>query len=152
MKQVIIPEPIHLKIKSKFLPYFEHRITTDLIGLFELDNTELEEIFIPLIDKYISEGWRFMRVWGHYMKNGADRPDHAHDCTTMIYYLSIPAGDCGTLVMGKTPYPPVEGTLTVMEPGVHHLITPNNTDETRWAIAAEMIQDEDLRKLEVPCN
>lgn len=152
MRRVLLPEPIHLKIKSEYLPHLEAMVTTEPIGLFYLDNTDLEETFIPLIDKYIGEGWRFERVWGHYMKRGGDRPDHTHDGTTMIYYLSIPEGDCGTLVVGQTAYLPVEGTLTVIEPGAHHLITPNNTDEIRFVIAAEMITDENLRKLEVPCN
>ena len=118
----------------------EPKLSHTDIGIIYLDVAELEEIFIPIIEDVIGEKWRFSRVWGHFMKKGGSRPWHTHSTPSFLYYLSIPEGKCGYLSYNGLELKPKEGTLVLFPRRLNHKITENETDEVRWAIAAELIK------------
>ncbi len=91
---------------------------------------------------------RFQRVWGHFMDKDGERPWHKHSAETFLFYLQIPEGDCGNFVYEGGEIIPKEGDLYIMEPKLNHKILPNKTDETRWAIAAEVIPASTLSQLD----
>ena len=111
------------------------------IGLYYLDTTELEEIFLPVLEKEFDLHTRFERVWGHFMDKGGERPWHKHSRVTMLYYLEIPEGDCGNFVYSEGIIIPKENDLYIFPAKLNHKITQNMTHQTRWAIASESIPE-----------
>ena len=116
------------------------------IGLYYLDITEMEELFLPILEKAFGLKTRFERVWGHFMDRGGERPFHKHSVVTMLYYLEIPPGDCGSFVCPDYKISPKENDLYIFPAKLTHRITPNNTDGTRWAIASECLPESILFK------
>ena len=135
-------------MKQKLLRFLEAKKQHNNIGLYYLDVAEFEEIFVPVMEKAFGKTIRFQRVWGHFMDKGGERPWHKHSAETFLYYLQIPDGDCGHFVCEQEEIIPKEGDLYIMEPKLNHKITPNKTDKTRWAIAAEVIPGSVLCQLE----
>jgi len=123
--------------KQKLLLYLNKLVTSQNIGLFHLDVTEMEEIFLPVLEDKFGLKTRFERVWGHYMTKGGERPFHKHSVVTMLYYLDIPNGDVGTFVTHDERIIPKTNDLYLFPEKLQHKITPNNTDKIRWAIASE---------------
>ncbi len=107
------------------------------IGLIYLDKEKMETIFTPYIKKYFNKTVKFERCWTHWMKDGGSRPKHQHGFWTYLYYLDIPTGDSGNLLIDELVVKPIEGTHIMFPNKTYHSITPNNTDSTRWAFAAE---------------
>ena len=136
------------QVKQNLLSQLEAQKQKTDIGLYYLDVTELEEIFVPVMQKAFGITKRFQRVWGHYMDKGGERPWHKHSAETFLFYLQIPDGDCGNFVYAGGEIIPKEGDLYIMEPKLQHKILPNKTDKTRWAIAAEVIPASTLSQLE----
>ena len=109
------------------------------IGLIYLDNNAMLEIFSPYIKKYFDKNVTFKRAMVHWTKDGGSRPKHQHSHWTYLYYLDIPPGDCGNLIVDGQVIPPIEGTHIMFPNKTYHSITPNNTKQTRWAFAAECV-------------
>ena len=109
------------------------------IGLLYLDKDNLLKTFGPYIKKHFGKDIKFERCWLHWMKDGGSRPRHQHSAWTYLYYLDIPEGDAGNLLIDGEIVEPVEGTHIMFPGKTYHSITPNNTDKTRWAFAAECI-------------
>lgn len=109
------------------------------IGLIYLDKEKLQNIFKPIIKKLFEKDVNFARCWVHWMKDGGSRPRHQHSSWTYLYYLDIPEGDAGNLLIDGEIVEPVEGTHIMFPGKTFHSITPNNTEKTRWAFAAECI-------------
>ncbi len=135
-------DPIPIKTKEKILQIAKctkpiHDETD--IGLIYLDVSEMHEIFAPYMKKHFEKDLKFQRAWVHWMKKGGSRPKHHHGHWTYLYYLDIPEGDSGTLVFDDDEFQPVEGTHLMFPKNTKHSITPNNTDVTRWAFAAEAV-------------
>ena len=117
------------------------------IGLYQLDITDMEAIFLPVLEKEFGLVTRFDRVWGHFTTKGGERPFHNHAETTMVYYLDIPEGDVGMLVYeGAGEIIPKTGDLYIFPPRLRHKITANKTDKTRWAIASSCSSEDVLFK------
>jgi len=106
----------------------------------------MEAIFLPVLEDKFGLKTRFERVWGHYMTKGGERPWHKHSVVTMLYYLDIPDGDVGNFVTPEETIIPKNNDLYLFPAKMQHRITPNNTDETRWAIASECLPQEFLYK------
>jgi len=109
------------------------------IGLIYLDKEKLLKIFEPYMKKLFGVEKRFERCWLHWMKDGGQRPRHQHSAWTYLYYLDIPEGDAGNLLIDGEIVTPIEGTHIMFPGKTYHSITPNNTKKTRWAFAAECI-------------
>jgi len=139
---VTVFDPIPKQVKEKLLQLAKTtkpaHDETD-IGLIYLDTKEMQEIFSPYIKKHFSKELKFRRAWVHWMKKGGSRPKHHHSHWTYLYYLDIPKGDSGTLLFEDEQLQPVEGVHVMFPKNVKHSITPNNTDVTRWAFAAEAV-------------
>lgn len=135
-------DPIPKQVKEKLLALAKNtkpaHEETD-IGLIYLHAGEMQEIFTPYIKKHFSKELKFQRAWVHWMKKGGSRPIHHHSHWTYLYYLDIPPGDSGTLLFEDEELQPVEGTHVIFPKNIKHSITPNNTDVTRWAFAAEAV-------------
>ena len=114
------------------------------IGLYHLDVTDMEELFLPVIEKEFGVITRFERIWGHFMDKGGERPWHKHSCMTMLYYLEIPDGDIGNFVHEGGEIIPKNNDLYLFPTYLNHKIKPNNTDKTRWAIASNCHPEEKL--------
>ena len=114
------------------------------IGLYHLDITDMEAIFLPVLEKEFNFKTRFDRIWGHFMDKGGERPFHNHTESTMLYYLDIPEGDVGKFVYEGGEIIPKTNDLYIFPPRLRHKITPNNTDKTRWAIASNCSPQEIL--------
>ncbi len=123
--------------KEEILAFLNCCKKSALYDLYYLDVTEMEEIFLPILDKAFYLKTRFERVWGHYMDKGGERPWHKHNNVTMLFYLQIPDGDCGSCVHPEGTITPKENDLYIFPAKLSHKITPNRTNETRWAIASE---------------
>ena len=126
------------KLREELLVYLNNCKNKGFnIGLYHLDVTDMEAIFLPILEKEFGLKVRFERIWGHFTTKGGSRPFHNHTETTMVYYLDIPEGDVGSLVYeGAGEIIPKTGDLYIFPPRLRHKITPNNTDKTRWAIAS----------------
>ena len=124
-----------LELSGNTIPVFDQKD----IGLIYLDNDEMLKIFLPYIKKYFNKDVKFERAWTHWTKDGGSRPKHQHSHWTYLYYLDIPPGDCGNLIVDGQVIPPIEGTHIMFPNKTYHSITPNNTKQTRWAFAAEFI-------------
>ena len=109
------------------------------VGLIYLDNKRMEEIFTPYMKKYFDKEGTFKRAWIHWMKNGGSRARHQHGHWTYLYYLEIPEGDAGSLLVDGQVVKPIQGTHIMFPKQTYHSITPNNTKKTRWAFAAECV-------------
>ena len=123
--------------KQELLKYLNKIKANTKIGLYELDVTEWESIFLPILKDQFDMDTRFVRIWAHYMDNGGDRPNHKHSSVTMLYYLEIPDGDVGKFVYEGGEIIPKAGDLYIFPENLEHKITPNNTNKTRWALASE---------------
>lgn len=135
-------DPIPKKVKEEILEMARtikpaHDATE--IGLIYLDNQRMLEIFSPYMEKHFDRKLKFQRSWVHWMKKGGSRPKHQHSHWTYLYYLDIPKGDSGTLLFEDGEFQPVEGTHVMFPKDTKHSITPNHTDVTRWAFAAEAV-------------
>ncbi len=109
------------------------------VGLIYLDKKRMEEIFAPYMKKHFNKEGTFERAWIHWMKDGGNRDRHQHSAWTYLYYLDIPKGDAGMLLVDGMMIEPVEGTHIMFPNKTYHSITSNNTKQTRWAFAAECV-------------
>ena len=109
------------------------------IGLIYLDNNAMLDIFSPYIKKHFDKNVTFKRAWVHWMKDGGSRPRHQHSNWTYLYYLDIPDGDAGNLIIDGQIIEPIEGNHIMFPNKTYHSITSNNTKKTRWAFAAECL-------------
>ena len=109
------------------------------VGLIYLDNDEMLDVFGSYIKKHFDKNVRFERAWVHWMKDGGSRKRHQHSNWTYLYYLDIPEGDAGNLLIDGVIVEPIEGTHIMFPNKTYHSITPNNTKQTRWAFAAECL-------------
>jgi hypothetical protein len=109
------------------------------VGLIYLDKKRMQEIFSPYMKKHFDKQGVFERAWIHWMRDGGSRDKHQHSLWTYLYYLDIPEGDIGNLVIDGDTIKPVEGTHIMFPNKTYHSITPNKTPQTRWAFAAECV-------------
>ncbi|KKM66486.1 hypothetical protein LCGC14_1480660 [marine sediment metagenome] len=109
------------------------------VGLIYLDSKRMEEIFTPYIKKYFNKDVTFHRAWIHWMRDGGNRNRHQHSHWTYLYYLDIPEGDAGSLIVEGITVKPIQGTHIMFPKKTYHSITPNNSKQTRWAFAAECV-------------
>ena len=107
------------------------------IGLIYLDKDRMLEIFGPYIEKYFGKKVTFLRSWVHWMNKGGARQSHHHSHLTFLYYLDIPPGDVGSMIIEGQVIKPIEGTHIMFPKNVKHSITANATEKSRWAFAAE---------------
>ena len=130
--------------RKEILSYLNSCSKGQEIGLYHLDVTDMEKIFLPVLEDKLGFKTRFENIWGHYMDRGGERPWHKHGTSTMLYYLDIPDGDVGNFVHKDGEIIPKTGDLYIFPPHLNHKINPNNTDSRRWAIGSNCKFEEKL--------
>ena len=64
----------------------------------------------------------------------------------MLYFLEIPPGDAGNFIAREYEIYPVNDDLYLLESYLEHKVGKNNTEQERWALAAECNKPESVLK------
>jgi hypothetical protein len=123
---------------------YEEFPLTDKIGLCYLDPEFVQNIFGPMILDTFNLDVKITRAWGHFMREGGERPVHQHNSqVSFLYYLVIPENSA-MIYFPKYDgneqneyHVPAENDLWIFPHMIEHGITTHKTKEIRWAIAGE---------------
>ena len=94
----------------------------------------------PIFEDFIRKnnlGIRITKAWVHYMDKGADYGSpHVHAVDTGVFYLQVneKSGDLSIPEKNES-VTPENGMLVIVPANDYHVISKNESEETRYALA-----------------